>query len=258
MSKYDEFLSGKSRSNKKTPTNNRDLLWNLLTVVMILLTLGACGVLGGIFTNPYQAYNPFPPATPIPPTITPTWTPIRMPPTYTPKPTLPPTETRTPRPTWTNEPTATVYVFPTATSLYTATPSETPTRTPKPQGMPYKAEITVYESTKLRADSSCDSMYVVGQTLDFKKNPVLGLQVRLGGSLPGKSFNPALTTLTGIVTTYGPSGFEFDLQIAPVASKESLWLQLYDQSGMPLSDQVFLTTYADCKKNMIYLRFTQK
>jgi hypothetical protein len=98
----------------------------------------------------------------------------------------------------------------------------------------------------------------VGQTLDVKKNPVLGLQIRLGGSVPGKSFNPALTTLTGIVTTYGPSGFEFDLQIAPVTSKESLWLQLYDQSGMPLSEQVFLTTYADCKKNMIYVRFTQK
>jgi hypothetical protein len=222
------------------------------------MMVGMCVLFASILTNPYSALNPFPPFTKIPPTITATWTPIKLSPTWTYTPTVPPTETNTPRPTYTLEPSLTPFIIPSATSLFTPTYTATASRTPKPTGVPYGVTITPSESTTYRADTSCATMYVAGQALDNKKNPVLGLQVRLGGSVPGKTFNPPLTTLTGIFTVYGPSGFEFDLGIQPVDSKSSLWIQLFDQSSAPLSDQVFLTTYSDCKKNLIYVRFTQK
>jgi hypothetical protein len=80
----------------------------------------------------------------------------------------------------------------------------------------------------------------------------------LGGSLPGKTFVPALVTLTGTSLVYGQSGFEYDLQLAPVASSKTLWIQLYDQSGAPLSEQFKLISYADCKRNLVFVRFQQK
>jgi hypothetical protein len=64
--------------------------------------------------------------------------------------------------------------------------------------------------------------------------------------------------LTGIATAYGPSGFEFNLGVKPVASKDSLWVQLFDLSGAPLTDQVLLTTYTECDKNLIFVRFQKK
>jgi len=33
--------------------------------------------------------------------------------------------------------------------------------------------------------------------------------IKLGGSVPGKVFNPPEVKLAGIATAYGPSGFEF-------------------------------------------------
>jgi len=101
-------------------------------------------------------------------------------------------------------------------------------------------------------------MYVAGKALGTNNNPITGLQVSLGGSVPGKVFVPPLTTLTGISPIYGPSGFEFDLRVAPVASSKGLWVQLFDQSGTPLSEQVQLKTYTDCKKNLINVSFQQK
>jgi len=86
----------------------------------------------------------------------------------------------------------------------------------------------------------------------------MGLQVKLGGSVPGKAFVPALTTLTGISAVYGQSGFEFDLKTKPVVSSKALWIQLYDQSGTPLSEQYQLKTYSECTKNLILVRFQQK
>jgi hypothetical protein len=101
-------------------------------------------------------------------------------------------------------------------------------------------------------------MYVAGQALDAKNKPVIGLFVKLGGNIPGKTFFPPLTTLTGIDKIYGQSGFEFDLKVAPVSSSQGLWVQLVDQSDAPLSEQYKFATYADCKKNLILIRFQQK
>lgn len=260
MTNYDDFLNDAPRVatpvKKKKKNSSRDTLWNVLTVVMLVMALCSCGIIYNIFTNPYSAINPLQPPTPIPPTVTPTWTPIRFDPTWTPEPTLPPPASNTPRPSITVEPTFTPFRLVTNTPQPSATPVVSPTRTLKPTGLPYNATVNAVESTTYRADTSCATMYVAGQAIDNKKNPATGLIVRLGGSVPGKSFNEL--ALTGLQIAYGPSGFEFDLGIAPVASKSSLWIQLFDQANAPMSEQVYLTTYSECNKNLIYVRFTQK
>jgi hypothetical protein len=249
-------LTSSKKTKKTTRKGSSDRLFNILTVVFLLMTLSLCGVFFTIFTNPYSAINPFPPNTPIPPTITPTITPIQPPATWTSVPTVAPTATNTPRPTFTVEPTNTPFSLVTPS---TPTRTATATRTARPTGVPYNTTVQLFDSTTFRPDTSCGDFLVAGQALNASNTPVTGLIVKLGGSLPGKSFNnPVLTTLTGIVPAYGPSGFEFALGVPPVASSKTLWIQLFDQSGAPLSEQVYLTTSGDCDKNLVFVRFKQR
>ena len=223
MSKYDDFLQEKPKKTVAKKKKNKDLTWNLLTGVMLLMTLCAGIFFFSLVRNPYSRLNPFAPSTLVPPPATATWTPIGYEATWTPTVTVPPTDTSTPRPTYTLPPSPTSYKISTSTPNFTATKAITPTRTPRPTGAPYSITITYNESTTFRADTNCSSLYVAGQALDSKKNPVFGLVVKLGGSVPGKTLMPVLTTLTGINRIYGQSGFEFDLKIAPVASSKSMW-----------------------------------
>ena len=249
-------LTTSKKKKKAGKKGQSDRLYNILTVAFLLLTLSLCGVFLAILVNPYASVNPFPPATPIPPTITSTITPIQPPPTWTPIPTDVPTATNTPRPTFTIKPTNTPFTLVTPN---TPTDVPSPTRTVRPTGVPYGNTVQYFDSTTFRPETTCGNFLVAGQVLDSRNNPVIGLIVRLGGSVPGKSFNnPVLTTLTGIVPAYGPSGFEFDLGVAPVTSNKTLWVQLFGQSGEPLSEQVFLTTSGDCDKNLILIRFKQR
>ncbi len=258
MNNYDEFLKEKPKAPKPKKKSSPDLTWNILTLVMVLMTLCSCAFFVNLLLNPYSALNPLPPNTPIPPPPTATWTPLGFDPTWTPTVTIPPTETPTKRPTMTWPPTFTPFSIATATLTPEPTSTVQPSKTARPTGVPYSVTVTYNESTTFRSDTSCASLYVAGTALDARNSPVTGLQVKLGGSVPGKAFVPALTTLTGISQTYGQSGFEFDLRVQPVASSKSLWVQLFDQSGAPLSEQYQLKTYNDCKKNLILVRFQQK
>ena len=63
--------------------------------------------------------------------------------------------------------------------------------------------------------------------------------------------------MVGMVTTYGPGSYEFVLGDQPVDSTQALWVQLFDQAMLPLSDQVYFDTFADCDKNLILINFNQ-
>ena len=66
-----------------------------------------------------------------------------------------------------------------------------------------------------------------------------------------------LTGLSGTFKEYGESGFEFTLTDAPVATWQSLSIQLLDQAGLPLSDEIFFNTSANCQENLILINFKQ-
>jgi len=244
------FGQTKSGRGKK---GNQDLIWNVLTGVMLLTSVCLAGYFVSIVQNPASPLNLLPPPPPSATAIPPSATPLALEPTWTLTVTQAPTLTGTPRPTITLPPTATQFLLYTAT---TVSSGFTPTKTVKPTPSPFTATITYQDSSAY--GKSCATLLVGGWVMDASNNPVIGMIVKLGGSIEGKTFNPPLLKLAGASQVYGLSGFEFDLGVAPVVSNNTLWVQLYDQVGSPVSSQVPLITEKDCKKDLVFVGFQQK
>jgi hypothetical protein len=238
---------------EKKKFNWKSLVWNVLTVVVLLGTCYLAYIFLTIFSNPYSNLNPFPPA-PLPTlyqTATPTFTPIPQEATWTPTDTIQPSPSRTKAPTWTLLPqmitksiTPTLAVTPTEpmTSL-TATP------------MPASAKITYVSSKDFLPDKNCNWMGVAGKVLEPDGKPVQFLEILMGGTLDGKAIS--YLTLSGNATAYGQSGFEQVLSDHPIASTQSLWIQLLDNTAKPLTNRIFYDTYSSCDQNMVMVVFTR-
>lgn len=232
----------------------KPLIWNILT---ILVLLGACYLAYYFFTifiNPHSPYNPFPPVAL--PTLyqTSTFTPtiIPKPATWTPTPTTSPVPSRTKAPTWTS---VALVITPSAT--ITPTPSPVPgTPTITPTDMPVSADISYVASIKMHADLACNWMGVGGTVMNIDNQPLLFQTVQLGGELNGKAINSLV--LSGSNTAYGKSGFEFEkLGDKPVASTQTLWVELFDNNGKPLTRKIYFDTFDDCAKNLVMIVFTK-
>jgi hypothetical protein len=235
----------------------KSTLWNILTGVALLGVVCVAGVCLLIFTNPFTSLNPFPPPTGLPPLIVPTATQTFLPPSWTPFNTPLPTITETPRPTATQIPSPTVF------SLSELTPSpfptDTPTATKPPAGYPFAVQkgSPVAIANIYHPDLACNWLGVGGQVVDMSGAPVTGLIIRLGGELPGVKIPEHMMSLTGVALSYGGAGYEFTIADKPIASKASLWIQLLDQAGIPISDQIYFNTYEGCEKNLIIINFKQ-
>jgi hypothetical protein len=231
------------------------IIWNVLTVLVLLMVLCLGVFFLMILLNPKTPMNLFPPPT-LPATISlPTATStsqFALPPTWTPEPTREPTATDTPPPTHTPFPTETPF------SLFTLTPT-LPGATATPAEFPFVVGPGTPVGTSSLAfhpDAGCNWMGVAGQVFDLSGAPVSGQQVHVGGTLLGAPID--LLSLTGVTTAYGTNGFyEFTLGEKPVNSTHTLWVQLLDQSGLPMSDKIYFDTYDACDKNLIFVNFKQ-
>lgn len=238
------------------PRNRSTVLWNLLTLVLLLGMVCVLGVGFSIYSNPYSALNPFPPPTQPAALVIPTSTPTSvfdLPPTWTPTATGEPTATETPHPTATLPPTFTPYVQPTA-----APDDSTPT--PPPGGYAFRIKQRPLAVPNIaHSDKGCEWMGVAGTVEDLSGTPKTQLIVTLGGTLDGKTVDPSgtLYSLTGVAPQYGQSGYEFVLSDKPVASEGTLWVQLVDQVGAPISEKVYFDTFDNCEKNLIVIAFRQ-
>jgi hypothetical protein len=222
-------------------------LWDMLSVLVLILTVCLVGYFVFIFFNPGSSFNFLPPGgqSRIP---TQTVTPIQLQPTWTASPTLVLTPSNTPRPTFTP--------FFTNTPFSLVPPTRTlrpPTATPTPRA-PFSAiSVTNVESLIIHPDLTCNWAGIGGTVVDANNSPVIGTVVVLRGTLNGKTIEQQ--TVAGINKEYGPSGFEFVLGNAPVESDETLYVQLVDLQNIPLSDPVYVTTSSDCTKNLVLVRF---
>jgi hypothetical protein len=220
--------------------------WDLLSILMLLITLCIGGYFGLIFFNPTTPLNPLPPLV-IRPLLLPTVTitPIQLGPTWTPTP-VAVTDTVTLNPT--------ITLQPTATNFSLVPPTSTPTLTPTPKA-PFTVSVNAIESIIIPhlVDQGCNWQGVAGTVDDANNSPIIGLRLRLTGNLNGKLID--IITVSGVSPDYGRSGFEFVLGSAPVVSRDPLTLQLLDQAGLPLADHVYIVTYNDCKRNLILVRF---
>jgi hypothetical protein len=225
------------------------LIFNVLTALFLLGTVCVAGLLLILLINPASGINPYPPAT-LPslvgfPTATPTPR-IMLPATWT--------------PTSPSQPTN----VPTDTAIPTETQMVEVTSTPEPQseptesgGMPYVLQQgdPVAIPNIGHPDAGCNWMGVAGQATGLNGAPVVGLFVQLEGTLAG---NPEdQLGMTGTATQYGQAGYEFYLGDKPLDSQNTLWVQLFDQAMLPLSDKIYFSTYADCQRNLIFINFNQ-
>jgi hypothetical protein len=79
--------------------------------------------------------------------------------------------------------------------------------------------------------------------------------VQVGGYLGAAKID--LLSLTGTALQYGQAGYEFTLAEKPIASTGKLWVQLLDQSDLPLSDKIYFDTFSACEQNLIIINFKQ-
>jgi hypothetical protein len=226
--------------------------WDILSIGVLLMTacIGLYYLL--VFLNPNTSINPFTPSRfNLVPTTT--ITPIVMPATWTPSATPYIPDTDTPLPTFT--PIFTPTPFSLATATNTPKPSATlkPSATPK---APYFAKVEYIASSKYRPEFGCNWLGVAGIVLDKNNAHHIYVQVLLVGTLDGKPINNITVSGTS-PQYYGASGFEFQLGSTPLDSTKMLYLQLRDQGGVPLSENVYINTYSSCNKNMVFVTFRE-
>lgn len=234
--------------DRRVLNSNTELL-NILTVIVLAVVLAVVILTAIIFQNPAHPINPFPPPTLPVVLVLPSVTV-----TNTPAPTTPAAvimETR--------QDSTTVNVSPQPTVTSTGFPTPTHTNTPatgyryQMQGSPVAISASVFNSDR----DNCNWMGVAGQVHDMQERPVTGILVLLGGRLDGRNLNQIM--MTGTALNYGPAGYEFELADHVVASNGRLWIQLVDQSYIPLSAKIYFDTYADedCGRNLTIINFKQ-
>ena len=236
--------------NSTQSSRSGNLFWNLLTLFTLIGVILVVVVVAYLFQYPNSPLNPLPPA-PLPevlvlPTATPT---LRsLPATWTPT---------VPLPANTPEPTATIDVpLVTVTAVegeLEATPE--PTDASGNYAFELKSETVALDGKIFHPDWACNWLGAAGQVEDLQGRPAKGIRVVVGGTLNGSRVD--MNSLTGTALQYGPSGYEFRLADAPVASSGKLWVQLLDQAGLPLSAKVYFDTVDACDKNLILINFKQ-
>jgi len=227
-------------------------VWNILTILVVATLLCVVLVFVLIFINPNSSLNPFPPPTLNPADATAT---ITVTPLFTLIPSWTPTSgliqiTDTPSPS--NTPMVTL-------SIVENPPSITPTIAGNTDNFAFELQQgspSAIAGTDFHPEAGCNWSGVAGQATSLNGEAVRGLFVQLGGSMPGVTSMDS-SIMTGLAPQYGLGGFEFTLADKLVASEGTLWIQLLDQQNLPLSDRIYFNTYADCKKNLIIIYFTQ-
>lgn len=227
--------------------SRNSLIWNFLTLLALLGICGQVFYFYTIFNDPNSILNPFPPA-PLPTlyqTITPTSTIIPRAATWTPTATMQPSPSRTKAPTWTPLP---GMITPSGTS-----PETTQTISPTP--MPATAEITYQASTDFHPAENCNWLGVGGKVLNADGTTLQFQEILMGGTLDGKTIS--YFTLSGTASQYGKSGFELVLGDHPIASTQTLWIQLLDNTAKPLTGRIYVDTYDTCTQNLVMVVFTK-
>ena len=188
-------------------------IWDMLSILVLLLTVCLIGYFALIFFNPTSQLNFLPPGQGPFNNALPTFTvtPIQLESTWTPSPTLALTATDTPRPT--------IHPAPTNTSFSLVPPTKTakPSATPR---APFGGSFTQVESTIIHPELACNWAGIGGTVVDANNSPVIGTVVVLRGTLNGSTIEQQ--TVSGINKEYGPSGFEFVLGTAPVVIQQHL------------------------------------
>jgi hypothetical protein len=153
-------------------------------------------------------------------------------------------------------PTKVISIGPTSTTAPAPTVSIAPAVTPAAVHVPdyvLQAGSPAWLSNFAHPDLGCNFLGIAGQVFDKNRSPAKMLVVEVGGSLAGREL--FALSLTGNAPAFGPAGYEIQLADEPLQSTGSIWIQLFNLEGNPLSDKIFFNTFADCDKNLVLINF---
>jgi hypothetical protein len=103
--------------------------------------------------------------------------------------------------------------------------------------------------------SGCSWTGVAGQVFSLSGDPLLNLIIHLQGTFAGASINQ--DAISGVAVDYGPAGYLFVLGTQPLATANTLTVQLLDANRKALSLPIAFSTFADCAHNLILVNFVQ-
>jgi len=257
----------------------RDSLYNVITVLFVLLTLG-CIVLTVAFATGTLPVPFLAPATPIIPkaaqlpTLTPTYT--QQPPTWTFTPTKTPTPSNTPTITPsvtpsltitpTPGPTDTPSITPTASDTPTLTPSGTYTPTITPTGptptftytaspFPFGLRGNVVFTANFANTAGCAWQGIGGQVFGLNGQGLTGYSIRVTGPGLGEG-GAGIVVASGSNTLYGsPSGWE--AFVSGQTNNNTYFVELLTPSGTVVSPAVQVTFPNNCAQNLALVNFVQ-
>jgi hypothetical protein len=209
---------------------------NLLIVITLLLT--ACSLPAGVNQSPLQATVQLPDQTP----------------------TSVVEEIVEPEPA---APSVTTPVQPSPTPLKMLAPKPSPTveiTTQPVEEYRYilQAGTPAFTANFAELDAGCNWMGIGGQVFSKNDEPVDGLIAEVGGSLAGSTI--LSLALTGGSPVLGPGGYIVKLSDQPIASESSIWIQLFDLGGKPMSERIYFSTFAGdegCEKNLVIVNFRE-
>ena len=102
----------------------------------------------------------------------------------------------------------------------------------------------------------CNWIGVAGQVFTTSGKTINNIVVNVTGTLNGKSIDQL--GMSGTSRFYGPGGYEVVLGSKPVNSTGVMTITLLDLNGAQISDHLHFDTFADCRKNLVIVNFTQK
>jgi hypothetical protein len=262
------------------PSHSHTALFDLITVIFLVLTVSVIAVVVLIVNDPNIPLNPFPPPTILPqvhlPTLTPSSTPTATAtatdtPTATFTPTQTPLPSETPLPTETPTPTITLtLVLPGAPQPPPATlelPSleaplddgsgitvpgsgaTPPTPLPAATRSPFPFTLTDVHYEANANQQGCQWLSVAGSVSDLSGSPLAGLAIEINGD------NFHNVQFSGSAARWGDAGFEFNLGAAPRA--DSYTLRVLGPTGGPVSDVIEVDTGNTCQSNVAVVDLIQ-
>lgn len=253
---------------EERPGSGQAALYNLITIVFLVLSGLMCAAVAGLFINPNLPYNLFPPdggagAQPTPfiiPTLVPSLTPTEgLPPTWTPS-AVPTAIGATAGPTVENTsslPEGLPTVAPTSEVVTPIGGDTTPA--PVPTAPPGQPTVSAFPFTLQEGvpaftqnpdeNGGCAALYLVGQVFGLDDQPVDGLAVWVTGE------NFETPDITKFNARYGAGSYAILLNNAPIEAEFEI--QLFTVQAQPLSDKHVVRTRATCEENLIFVNFVQ-
>lgn len=116
-----------------------------------------------------------------------------------------------------------------------------------------QAQSPVYLVNFLHPELGCQWTGVAGQIFNAAGSPANGYIVEVSGKIGDRDF--LALGLTGTSLPIGPGGYEIKLADQPFDSSDVLYIKIFDQNGTQLNESLSLTTYNDCRKNLILINF---